>query len=163
MQFTNFRPKTLTRKVTMTIVVGVGCLLIGGAIFLYSGDRTTLLLSAMVMVFSLARAFGLYRTVSRGEYVMVEGTCVAVRRLPLRKHFTIKVMDDAGTETTLRLGKQARIRIGSRYRFYFTKTPALTLGNEYLDTALSHGGFLGFEDLGDIMEPKDTPDPGQAE
>lgn len=149
-------PKVLFRKVILTLVVGIGCLLVGGAYFLFSGDRTTLMLSAIILVFSTGRTLSLYRSVIAGSYEVVEGTVVAVKARPLRKHSIVKVMDDDGLETSLRLGKQAKVKIGYRYRFYFTKVPALSLGSEYLDAALSHGGFLGYECLGDIM---DTPAP----
>lgn len=159
-------PKVLAQKVIFTGVIGIGCLLIGGAYFLFAGDRTTLLLSAAILAFSAYRVLSLYRVVRGGKYEVVEGTCVAVRHKALRKHFTVKVMDDTGHETTLRLGKQAKVKIGSRYRFYFTHAEKVSLGSEYLDTALSQGAFLGFESLGDIMdtqEAKDTETPPQAE
>ena len=162
MSFLKDQPKTLTRKVVVTALVGVGCLLVGGAYFLYYGDRITLLLSAAVLVFSMSRAFGLYRAIAAARYEVVEGTCVAVKHRLLRKHFTIKLMDDAGLESTLRLGKQAKVKIGFRYRFYFSRVEKVSLGSEYLDAALSHGAFLGYEELGDIMEVREKEEPPQA-
>lgn len=147
-------PKVLYQKVIFTGVIGLGCLLVGGAYFLFTGDDTTLMLSTLIMAFSLWRAVTLYRTVCGEHYEVVEGTCVGVKHRPMRKHFTVKVMDDAGLETSLRLGKGARVKIGFRYRFYFTKVEKVSLGSEYLDTALSQGSFLGYEDLGDVMEAK---------
>lgn len=156
-------PKVLHQKVIFTALIGIGCLLVGGAYFFFSWDRTTLMLSAAILVFSLGRALNLYRAICAGKYEVIEGTCVAVKHRPMRKHFLVKVMDDAGLESTLRLGKQARVKIGTRYRFYFTRVEKVSLGSEYLDTALSHGSFLGYENLGDIMETQDKQEPPQAE
>ena len=163
MSFLRDWPKILARKVIMTALVGVGCLFIGVSYFFYSGDRTTLLLSATVLVFSFVRTFGLYRTISAGQYETVEGTCVAVKHRPMRKHFVIKMMDDSGIESTMYLDKQTKVKIGFRYRFYFSRVEKVSLGNEYLDASLSHGAFLGYEELGDIMEPRNKPDPPQKE
>jgi hypothetical protein len=57
----------------------------------------------------------------------------------------IKIKDNDGNETTLLLNKQSKIKIGERYRFYFKKTTRVTLGSDYLDTALSSDCFLGYE------------------
>jgi hypothetical protein len=80
---------------------------------------------------------------------------ISFRRVSIkvfRKQLTVKLMDDAGIETSLRLGKQAKIRIGLRYRFYFKKGEHLSLGNEYFDTALSSDHFLGFEEFGELKD-----------
>ena len=152
MSFLKDWPKTLAQKVILTALTGIGCFFIGGAYFLYSYDRTTLLLSAAVLVFSLSRTLGLYRMIAGKKYEMVEGTCVAVKQRPLRNHFVIKMINDSGLESTLQLCKQAHVRIGFRYRFYFSRIDKTSLGSEYLDATLSHGAFLGYEELGDIME-----------
>lgn len=150
MKALNNCPRVLVRKVIFTAMVGIGVLLVGGAYFLFSGDKTTLMLSGVIIGFSLWRAVALYRTVCGEKYEVVEGTCVAIQHRLLRKHFNIKIMDDAGLETSLRLDKQVRVKIGFHYRFYFTKGDKVSLGSEYLDTALSQGNFLGYEGLGEF-------------
>lgn len=140
-------PKALTQKMLLTALIGAGCLIVGAAYFIFSRDSVTLALSAFVFVFSAIRSAGLYSAVTKQQYEAVEGTCVGVSSKAFRKQFTVKLMDDAGIETSLRLGKQTKIRIGSRYRFYFKKGERLSLGSEYFDTALSSDHFLGFEEL----------------
>ena len=56
-------------------------------------------------------------------------------------------MDDVGIENTLRLGKQSKIRIGARYRFYFKQEKPLASGSHYLDRTHLSGLLLGFEEL----------------
>lgn len=143
-------PKVLFQKVLFTTLIGIGCLIVGVAYYLFSKDGITLALSGLVLIFSLFRSIGLYRTIAKEQYEVVEGTCVSLAAKPLRKHTTVKIMDDAGVETTLRLSKQAKIKIGFRYRFYFNQGGQLSVGSEYFDTALSSNHFLGFEELGEF-------------
>ena len=67
-------------------------------------------------------------------------------------------MDDEGNESALLLGKHSKIQIGFRYRFYFKKTQRLTLGSEYFDSALSSDCFLGYEELGELGNPPESPE-----
>lgn len=139
-------PSPIRRKLFLTVLLGGVCLLIGLAMFLFAKDRIMLLLSGAVCIACLLRAWSLFQTVRRGEYETVEGVCTAITPKPLRKYRKISVTDDDGNESALLLGKQAKIRIGKRYRFYFKKTQRITVGNEYFDMSLSSDCFLGFEE-----------------
>jgi hypothetical protein len=143
-------PKALAHKILLTALIGAGCLFVGAAYYIFSKDSITLALSGFVFVFSIVRSAGLYGTVTKQKYEVIEGTCIGVSSKVFRKQLTVKLMVDAGIETSLRLGKQAKIRIGFRYRFYFKEGEHLSLGNEYFDTALSSDHFLGFEELGEF-------------
>lgn len=147
-------PAPLRNRLLLTALLGVVCLLIGLAMFLFAKDRVMLLLSAVVFIFSFYRAWSIYRVISRQEYEAVEGTCVGIVPKPLRKYRKIQIMDDEGNESTLLLGKHSKIKIGFRYRFYFKKTQRLTLGSEYFDSALSSDCFLGYEERGELGEPE---------
>jgi hypothetical protein len=135
-----------------TALIGAGCFIVGLALYIFSKDRITLFLSGAVLLFSLIKSAGLYLAVKKGSYETVEGTCVGVSAKPFRKQFTVKIMDDDGLESSLRLGKQTRVKIGFRYRFYFSggHSSRVSIGSEYLDAALSSGQFLGFEELGEF-------------
>lgn len=151
-------PAPLRNRLLLTALLGVVCLLIGLAMFLFAKDRVMLLLSAIVFIFSFYRAWSIYRVISRREYEVVEGTCVGIVPKPLRKYRKIRIMDDDGNESALLLGKHSKIQIGFRYRFYFKKTQRLTLGSEYFDSALSSDCFLGFEELGELDEHSEPPE-----
>lgn len=69
---------------------------------------------------------------------------------PLRKYRKIKIMDGDGNESTMLLGKQSKVKIGYRYRFYFKETQHISLGSEYLNSAMSSDHFLGYEELGEF-------------
>lgn len=145
-------PPVLVHKWLYTLAVGFGCLGIGVVYYLVAGDVILLMLSSLVFGFSLVRSILLYRTIFRQEYETVMGTCVAITTLPLRKCRRIKVMNDRGIVSTLLLVKQAKIKIGYQYRFFFKKNARSSMGSEYLDTALSTDCFLGYEELGKYPE-----------
>lgn len=149
-------PKALRQKIAATVLIGAGCFLFGAAYWIVTHDRVLLLLSAAVLGFSLYRGWGLYRTVSQGKYETVEGTCVGMAPRLLRRQSTIRVMDDEGIETSLRLGKQAKVKIGSRYRFYFKIGERAPLDSDFLNSMLASDLFLGYE----AVEAKAENPPG---
>lgn len=143
-KWTSF-PSPLKRKMILTALVGIGCLLVGIAFTAIAKDTMMLLLSIAVCAFSFYKAFAMFRIASKKDYEIVEGTCTAIVPKLLNKFRKIKITDDEGNETTLLLAKQSKIAIGERYKFYFKKTTRVTLGNEYFDSALSSDCFLGYE------------------
>jgi hypothetical protein len=137
-------PKPILQKFIFTLLIGAGCFTSGSAFYLYARDGTAFALSVMVLAASVVRAFGLYRIIVKGSYETVEGTCAAISSAPLRKTRSVKIVDDNGLETTLRLGKDARLQIGSRYRIYFAmryEAPLLS--------GLDSAQLLGFEAVSD--------------
>ena len=97
----------------------------------------------------LWRCLSLFRILSKEQYETVEGVCVAISQKPVRKYRKIKILSDDGAESSLLLSKQDKVKIGYRYRFYFSQTPRLSIGSDYFDAALSSDQFLGMEELGE--------------
>lgn len=147
-------PFPLRRKFYITGLLGLLCLLIGIAVYFFSKDRTMLLLSGVVCILCILRAYSIFRIITDEQYETVEGTCVGIMPKPLRKYRKVRIMDDEGNESSLLLNKQSKVKIGYRYRFYFKKTQRLTLGNEYIDSSLSSDCFLGYEELGEYAAEK---------
>lgn len=145
-KWTSF-PAPLKRKMLLTALVGIGCILVGVAFTIFAKDMMMLFLSIAVCGFSLYRTFTMFQVASKKDYEIVEGTCSAIVPKLITKFKKIKITDDEGNETTLLLAKQSKVTIGERYRFYFKKTTRVTLGNEYLDSALSSDCFLGYEPI----------------
>ena len=138
-------PMPLKRKLLLTASVGILCLLVGIAMCIYSKDNMMLILSLAVFAFNAYKSYAVYRVALKREYEAVEGICVSIIPKPLQRFRKIKIKDNEGNETTLLLNKQSKVKIGGRYRFYFQKTTRLSLGSDYLDTALSSDCFLGYE------------------
>jgi len=138
-------PKPLLHRLAITILIGISCFAVGAAYFLYSNDRTTLLLSLAVLAACLLRVFGLYRTILKKAYTVVDGTCINNTANLIRRTRSIVVINDSGTTHKLTVPKAARLKVGQRYRFY-----------------LAHGGdavgvqqaeqFLGFEELSELPD-----------
>ena len=146
-------PKVLFQRVVLTFLLGIGCFIVGVAYFIYSQDRITLILSLLLLAFSVIKGISVYRLVTAQKYEVVEGTCVAISSKPFTKQISVKIIDNTGNELALRLGKQTKIKIGFRYRFFFSKTERMSLGSDYLDSALSTQNFLGSEELGEYKSP----------
>jgi hypothetical protein len=146
-------PKPILIELLLTLLIGVGCFAVGVAYYAAAKDKITLIISGLLLLFSVLRAFTLYTAVINNKYDVVEGTCVGTIVKPLRKQREVRVMADDGTETTIRLGKQTRVKIGVKYRFYFTCRDSAPIGGEYIDAALSPDRFLGYEEIvGDNAE-----------
>lgn len=143
-------PVPLRRKFYMTGLLGLICLLIGIAVYFFSKDRTMLLLSGIVCILCISRAYCIFRIITDEQYETFQGICVGIVPKPLRKYRKVRIMDDEGNESSLLLNKQSKVKIGYRYRFYFKKTQRLTLGSEYIDSSLSSDCFLGYEELGEF-------------
>lgn len=144
-------PGVLALRLLFTVLIGTGCLAVGISYCLFTRDMIFLALSGLVFLFSLLRGLSLWRTIAFRQYEVVEGTCVGITAKALRRQIKIRMMDENGEETALCLGKQSKVKIGFRYRFYIKSGRRLSLGSEYFDTALSTDQFLGFEELGKFI------------
>lgn len=151
-------PAPLRRKLYLTAIIGIVCLLVGLAMFLFLKDKMMLFLSLVICTFSIGKVIDYYRIIAGEDYETVEGICVSVTPKPLRKYRKIKIMDDNGVESSLLLNKQSKVKIGYCYRFYFKETQRISLGSEYLDSALSSDCFLGYEELGEFAEKQSEED-----
>lgn len=147
MEKTKNTPTPIYHKLILTCIVGTACLLVGLAMAVFLRDKMMLFLSLAIWIFSFLKAINYYRIMCDKKYEIVEGTCVAITPKPMRKYRKIKIMDDNGIESSLLLEKHAKVKIGNRYRFYFKETQHLSLGNSYLDNAISSDHFLGYEEL----------------
>lgn len=143
-------PRVLFRKAFLTLLTGAGCFLFGVAYYLYAADRIFLMLSCMVLLISLYKYFHIYIMVTQKRYETVEGTCVGITSKLIGKCNKIKMMDDNGIESTLYLSKNSRLKIGHRYKLYFSQASQINVGSEYLNTAFATDSFLGYEDFGEF-------------
>lgn len=137
-------PFTLRIKVVITLLTGIGSLILAAILFPVSHDRILIILSGMIFGFCLCRSIDILLLILRGSYEAITGTCTAVSPQPLRRYRKIALVDVHGAEIILLLGKQLKIKPGSCYCFYFRKTSFPRLGSEYLDAALATDLFLGY-------------------
>ena len=139
-------PPVLQRKLFLTIFIGAACLTVGVAVFIMSTDTVMLILSLAVSLFSVLKCISLYHLAAQKRYEIVEGTCVGIASRPIRRYRKIKIIDDEGMESSLLLNKQSKVKIA------------------YFDTAIASDSFLGFEEIGEFIEPAkaEKTEDGQA-
>lgn len=144
-------PPAILRRWLGLPVVGLGCLLAGAAVGIALKDRFMLFLSVAVFLACVVKAIVFYRLVAQGEYEVVEGVCVEVKRQPIQKSCRVKVVDSADNIRGLTLEKRLSFRVGCQYRFYLRKSG---------DTSQPPGPFprpdelLGYEEI-EAAEPAD--------
>ena len=141
-------PRVLLQKLFITISIGAGCFAVGAVSYAAARDAVLLALSAGVFISCILRSASLYRMLRQRRYSVTEGVCIGVTAKPMRRYRKVRLMDAEGLETSLLLDKQTKVKIGFRYRIYLKEAQRMSLGNEYLDTALSGNCFLGLEELG---------------
>ena len=145
-------PPAIFRRWLSTLILGCACLLVGLVAGAGFRDGTLLVLSGAVFLFSLLRAALLCRVILRGDYETVQGVCVQISERPLQKCRRVRFLDAEGNEQTLLLGKQARLRIGYRYRFYLKRGGQPIFDNAWLQSSLATDQLLGYEELGEYIE-----------
>ena len=138
-------PAPLKKKTVLTVLIGIACLFIGIAFYIFGKDLIMLLLSIGVFLFSAYKSITLYRIVSKGAYEVVEGVCVSIVPKFFGRYRKIKIVDDEKNERSLMIAKSSKIKVGDDCRFYFTKAERLTIGNEQFDLPDYSDTFLGYE------------------
>lgn len=149
-------PKPIVQKILFTPLIGAGCFLLGLVFWLSARDKVLMLLGLAILGGCVAKGIGYYRLAVKGSYEVVTGTCVGLTRRAVGKYQTVKMMDQEGIETTLRVNKQNKFKIGDPYRLYFTKRNDNKIGNDYLESVLAADSFLGYEPMADATVPIDN-------
>ena len=142
-------PPILLRRWLLTAAAGLGFLLAGLAAFLAAEDRVLLTLSVLLAISTLLRCLFFYRMAAGQAYGSLEGVCIAVQRLPMRRQQSVRIFTPDGKEHTFTLDKQARLRVGNCYRIYFQQPPANLPDDGLFRYLQAQDIFLGLEDLGE--------------
>lgn len=150
-------PKPLLRRLILTFLVGIGCFVVGLALFVVKADRSFFTLSALILLGSLIKAALLHRLIRRKAYTTIEGTCMDVRLKMLGQSREVLLTDPEGQELRLLIGKEHKIQPGSCYRFYFKDASGISPGkNPLMEKALLTDNLLGVEALASLPEPTET-------
>ena len=151
-------PPLLQRKVLFTLFLGIGSISIAGVMFFLSKDYTLLILSIFILIGCIIRSITLFLIIAQTKYDTVTGTCTGILAVPFRRYRKVFLVNDAGDETTLLLGKDCLIKPGTAYRFYFKLSGTVPTGNDYLDAMLSTNGFLGYEEWYPEVSDENAPE-----
>ena len=110
-------PAPLLQKWLLSLLL---CLpfLAASIISAFSGDRTFLILSALLLLFCGIRCAELYVLLMNERYCAEEGICLSVSSLPFQRQRRITLQKPDGAQLVFCIEKNKRLSVGQNYRVY---------------------------------------------
>lgn len=127
----------------------------------FSGDRTFLILSALLLLFCGIRCAELYVMLANERYCAEEGICLSVSSVPFQRQRRVALQKADGVQIVFCIEKNKRLSVGQAYRVYL---PVSTVVSEVKKTYLPHPCALAVEKIEatipDLVEvaTENTPD-----
>ena len=84
----------------------------------FSGDRTFLILSALLLLFCGVRCAELYVLLAHGRYCAEEGVCLSVSGIPFQRQRRVALQKADGEQVIFCIEKNKRLSVGQAYRVY---------------------------------------------
>ena len=84
----------------------------------FSGDRTFLILSALLLLFCGVRCAELYVLLVNERYCAEEGTCLSVSSIPFQRQRRVILQKSDGAQLVFCMEKNKRLSVGQNYRVY---------------------------------------------
>ena len=84
----------------------------------FSGDRTFLILSALLLLFCSIRCAELYVLLVNERYCAEEGTCLSVSSIPFQHQRRVTLQRADGNHIVFCVEKNKRLSVGQTYRVY---------------------------------------------
>ena len=84
----------------------------------FSGDRTFLILSALLLLFCGVRCAELYVMLANERYCAEEGTCLSVSSIPFQRQRRVTLQRADGNHIVFCVEKNKRLSVGQTYRVY---------------------------------------------
>ena len=110
-------PTPLLQKWLLSLLL---CLpfLAAAIISAFSGDRTFLILSALLLLFCGIRCAELYVLLVNERYCAEEGTCLSVSSIPFQRQRRVILQKADGEQVIFCVEKNKRLSVGQAYRVY---------------------------------------------
>ena len=110
-------PTPLLQKWLLSLLL---CLpfLTAAIISAFSGDRTFLILSALLLLFCGVRCAELYVLLAHGRYHAEEGVCLSVSGIPFQRQRRVTLQKPDGAQLVFCIEKNKRPSVGQTYRVY---------------------------------------------
>ena len=110
-------PAPLLQKWLLSLLL---CLpfLAAAIISAFSGDRTFLILSALLLLFCGVRCAELYVMLANERYCAEEGICLSVSSVPFQRQRRIALQKADGEQVIFCVEKNKRMSVGQAYRVY---------------------------------------------
>ena len=84
----------------------------------FSGDRTFLILSALLLLFCGVRCAELYVMLANERYCAEEGICLSVSSIPFQRQRRVILQKADGEQVIFCVEKNKRLSVGQTYRVY---------------------------------------------
>ena len=119
-------PAPLLQKWLLSLLL---CLpfLAAAIISAFSGNRTFLILSALLLFFCAARCAELYVLLANGRYCAEEGICLSASSISFQRQRRVILQKTDGEQLVFCLEKNKRLSVGQTYQVYL---PVSTVVNE---------------------------------
>ena len=110
-------PAPLLQKWLLSLLL---CLpfLAAAIISAFSGDRTFLILSALLLLFCGIRCAELYVMLTIERYCAEEGICLSVSSIPFQRQRRVTLQKPDGAQLVFCIEKNKRLSVGQAYRVY---------------------------------------------
>ena len=110
----------------------------------FSGDRTFLILSALLLFFCGVRCTELYVLLVNGHYHAEDGVCLAVSSIPFQRQRRVALQKADGEQLVFCIEKNKRLAVGQTYRVYL---PVSTVVSEVKKAYLPQPCALAVEEI----------------
>ena len=84
----------------------------------FSGDRTFLILSALLLLFCGVRCAELYVMLANERYCVEEGICLSVSSIPFQRQRRVTLQRAGSNHIVFCVEKNKRLSVGQTYRVY---------------------------------------------
>lgn len=110
-------PASLLQKWLLSLLL---CLpfLAAAIVSAFSGDRTFLILSALLLLFCGIRCAELYVLLANERYRAEDGVCLAVSSIPFQHQRRVILQKADGEQVIFCVEKNKRLSVGQNYRVY---------------------------------------------
>ena len=99
----------------------------------FSGDRTFLILSALLLLFCGVRCAELYVMLANERYCAEEGICLSVSGIPFQRQRRVILQKADGEQVIFCVEKNKRLSVGQTYQVYLpVSTVVIELKKAYL-------------------------------
>lgn len=110
----------------------------------FSGDRTFLILSALLLFFCAVRCAELYVLLANGHYCAEEGICLSASSIPFQRQRRVILQKTGGEQLVFCIEKNKRLSVGQAYRVYL---PVSTVVSELKKAYLPQPCALAVEKI----------------
>ena len=118
-------PAPLLQKWLLSLLL---CLpfLAAAIISAFSGDRTFLILSALLLLSCGVRCAELYVMLANERYCAEEGICLSVSSVPFQRQRRVVLQKTDGEQLAFCIEKNKRLSVGQAYRVYLPVSTAVS-------------------------------------